>query len=152
LSTIWAVFGLGALGIAISVGVTLAHRAGGAGEVLPPVIAGPPPARPMLTAPIAQRPVVRMVAPPETKPLRMRQRDTSPRETPARLSVDSDVRANVFIDDQFVQETPLVDHAVPAGKHVVRLESSMAGLRLIPKEETIVLKPGEPRHLTLELK
>jgi hypothetical protein len=73
-------------------------------------------------------------------------------EGPARLSVDCDVAANVFVDGQFVAVTPLDNLEVAPGAHTVRAESSALGLRLIPREENVVLKAGETRHLTMDLK
>jgi eukaryotic-like serine/threonine-protein kinase len=74
-----------------------------------------------------------------------------PAET-AKLSVDSDVPANVYVDGEFVQVTPLVALELSAGRHVIRAESSSSGLRLIPREETLVLKAGETQHLNMDLK
>jgi hypothetical protein len=66
--------------------------------------------------------------------------------------VVSDVPANAYIDDRFVHQTPLVDVPLPPGRHVVRLESSVSGLLLIPKEQSILLRPGESQHVRMELK
>jgi serine/threonine-protein kinase len=71
---------------------------------------------------------------------------------PARLSVSSDVVANVFVDGKFVHATPIANLRVTPGRHVVRLEGDRGGLRLIPREETVLLRPGEERHLAMELR
>jgi serine/threonine-protein kinase len=70
----------------------------------------------------------------------------------AHLSITSDVDANAFIDGQFVQATPLVDYALAPGRHVVRVESTAPGLRLIPRVETVDIKAGELKQMNMELK
>jgi serine/threonine protein kinase len=70
----------------------------------------------------------------------------------AHLSIACDVAADAFVDGKYVQTTPIVDLPLAAGHHVVRVESTAAGLRLIPKEQSIDLSPGELRQLKLELK
>jgi serine/threonine-protein kinase len=119
---------------------------------------------PAATAPLAVAPppvavvpsslpkvVERIVPPPE--PRHARPRAPEPKsEGPAHLSVDSDVAANLFVDGQFVHVTPLSDLPLEPGTHNVRAESSESGLRLIPREEIVVLKAGESRHLTMDLK
>jgi hypothetical protein len=68
------------------------------------------------------------------------------------LTVTSDVAADAFVDGKFVKATPVVDYEVAPGKHVVRVESSARGLRLIPREETVDLKPGDLKELNMVLK
>jgi hypothetical protein len=70
---------------------------------------------------------------------------------PARLSVSVDVGANVFVDEKFVGEAPVEELVVTGGKHVVRVEGLTAGLRVLPKEETVMLKDGESRRMRVEL-
>jgi serine/threonine-protein kinase len=69
----------------------------------------------------------------------------------ARLSIECDVPANVYVDERFVGEAPLGELAITAGRHTVRAEG-LTSLRLPPKEETVTLKDGEARHMRLELK
>jgi serine/threonine protein kinase len=145
---IW--IGLLAIGVVVSVGVTLAQRAASPPEVLPPVIA---PAPPKLAAapPPLPKVVERIVPPPEPRPHAPRPK-VAPNEAPAKLSIDSDVPANIYVDGQFIQTTPVVAMELTAGAHLVRAESSASGLRLIPREETVMLKAGESRHLQMDLK
>jgi hypothetical protein len=144
--SVWVTAALVGLGVAISVGVTLAHRAGTAPEVLPPVIA--PVVREAVASPlprVVERVVVREE--PRVHVARLKAPDG-----PARLSVDCDVAANIYIDGQFARVTPMVGLELAPGQHVVRAESSASGLRLIPREETVMLKAGESRHLMMDLK
>jgi hypothetical protein len=71
---------------------------------------------------------------------------------PAHLTVTCDVQADAYIDGQYIRPTPIVDYELPPGRHVVRLESAAPGLRLIPRERTVDLKPGELKELPMELK
>ena len=58
-------------------------------------------------------------------------RQQQPRETPARpttpqygaISVNVLVPGygTVFIDDRRIKDTPLIDHQVPAGQHIIRI-------------------------------
>jgi serine/threonine protein kinase len=145
--TAWVAVGLVLLVVAVSVGVSLAQRRGNHAEILPPVAASPPP---------------RVEAAPPPPPLKsevVRERIVAearaPRKlvaAPARLSVDSDVAADIYIDGKFVRATPLLGLELAPGSYVVRAESSASGLRLIPREEIVVLKAGESRQLRMELK
>jgi serine/threonine-protein kinase len=147
---IWIALGAVGLGLAgISLAVTLSHRAGiGAAEVLPPVVATPPENATANANPNANanantnehRPAHSAPRPPRAAP------------QPAKLSIASDGPANVYVDGEFVHTAPVDELPVPAGTHVVRVESSASGLRLIPKEETVTLRAGESRRLTMELK
>jgi hypothetical protein len=76
----------------------------------------------------------------------------SPRVADAHLTITSDVAAEAFVDGELVRATPIVDLAVAPGRHVVRVESTAAGLRLIPRQETVELRPGELRQLQMDLK
>jgi hypothetical protein len=69
---------------------------------------------------------------------------------PAHLSVASDVSANVFVDGNFVNEAP-VEMEIAPGKHVVRVEGTANGIRLLPREQTVDLRAGESRRLAMEL-
>ncbi|MDB4967685.1 MAG: serine/threonine protein kinase [Myxococcales bacterium] len=71
---------------------------------------------------------------------------------PAHLTVTSDVKADVFVDGSFVRATPIVDLEIAPGRHTVRVESAAAGLRLIPRQQTVDVKPGELRELRMDLK
>jgi serine/threonine protein kinase len=75
-----------------------------------------------------------------------------PNPKAARLSVSSDVVANVFVDGVFVHTTPVTNLKVAPGRHVVRLEGDGGGLRLIPREQMVLLRPGEARHLAMALR
>jgi eukaryotic-like serine/threonine-protein kinase len=74
------------------------------------------------------------------------------RAAEAHLTITSDVAANAFVDGEFVRATPIVDLAVAPGHHVVRVESTAPGLRLIPKEQGIDLRAGELKELPMELR
>jgi hypothetical protein len=69
----------------------------------------------------------------------------------ATLTVASDAEASVFVDGRFVDEAPATV-ALPPGRHTVRVEGTVQGLRLMPKEETVELAGGEVRHLRLDLR
>jgi hypothetical protein len=69
----------------------------------------------------------------------------------ATLTVASDAEASVFVDGRFVDEAPATV-ALPPGRHTVRVEGTVQGLRLMPKEETVELAGGEARHLRLDLR
>jgi hypothetical protein len=62
------------------------------------------------------------------------------------------VQADAYIDGQYIRATPIVDYALPAGKHTIHLESAAPGLRLIPRDRTVELKPGELKEIRMELK
>jgi hypothetical protein len=148
----WLVGGATVLGLVVSGAVALR---GGRGEVLPPVIATPAKGAPQPAA--VDRALAHRPGAVERPAVAVEAREPRPRavehaQAPARLSVASDVTANVFVDGEFVHETPVTDLPVAPGRHVVRLESSVAGSRLIPKEEAITLRAGETRRLTVELK
>ncbi|MGZ3426371.1 MAG: hypothetical protein ACXVCV_06965, partial [Polyangia bacterium] len=71
---------------------------------------------------------------------------------PAHLTVTADVAADAYIDGQFIRATPIVDHELPPGKHTIHLESAAPGLRLIPRDRTVELTPGELKEIRMELK
>ena len=83
-------------------------------------------------------------APPPPKP--------APPTGPAHLTITADVKADAYIDGQYIQPTPIVDYELPAGRHTVHLESAAPGLRLIPRDRTVELKPGELKEIRMELK
>jgi hypothetical protein len=62
------------------------------------------------------------------------------------------VSAEAFVDGQFISSTPIVDLALAPGRHVVRAVSIAPGLRLIPREQTVDLRAGELKELTMVLK
>jgi hypothetical protein len=66
--------------------------------------------------------------------------------------VTADVAADAYIDGQYIRPTPIVDHELPAGRHTIHLESAAPGLRLIPRDRTVDLKPGELKEIRMELK
>jgi hypothetical protein len=69
--------------------------------------------------------------------------------TSASIDVDTTSAGEVYLDDQFRGNGP--QHlAVEPGPHLVRVEGSANGLRLVPKEITVDLKAGESRKLRLE--
>jgi hypothetical protein len=70
----------------------------------------------------------------------------------AHLTVTADVQADAYIDGQYVRATPIVDYELAAGRHTVHLESAAPGLRLIPRDRTVELKPGELKEIRMELK
>ncbi len=67
----------------------------------------------------------------------------------AHLSISADVPCDALVDGRFVGQTPLRDVELAPGRHVVRRESTMAGLRLIPREQTVELVAGESKPLTM---
>jgi hypothetical protein len=134
-------------GVVVSLLVTLLHS-GAAPQMLPPVTMQPSPVAVAEPTPLPK--VIERIGP-EPRP-RLTHMQHAAAEGPARLSVDCDVAANVFVDGQFVAVTPMANLEVTPGAHTVRAESSALGLRLIPREENVVLKAGEARHLTMDLK
>jgi hypothetical protein len=64
----------------------------------------------------------------------------------------SDGVADVFVDGRFVHAAPLANLPLEPGRHVVRVEGTGAGLRLLPRQATILLRPGESRRLTMGLR
>jgi serine/threonine protein kinase len=142
---LWITLAVAGAGAAISIGATLAQRGGSGPEVLPPVVLTPSAPVPSVLPKVVERIVLPVE--PKLHPPRARAPDG-----PARLSVESDVAANIYIDGQFVQVTPLEAFEVAPGRHTVRAESSTSGLRLIPREETVMLKAGESRRLNMDFK
>ena len=90
-------------------------------------------------------------APPRAASTRPPARPAPPRKRAAHLTITADVSADAYVDGDFVRATPVDSSSTPAGTRV-RVESAAPGLRLIPREETISLHPGEARRLHLELK
>jgi hypothetical protein len=76
---------------------------------------------------------------------------TVARPAEAHLTITADVAADAFIDGSYVRPTPIVDLELPPGRHVVRVESTAPGPRLIPRQETIELHPGELKELQMML-
>jgi serine/threonine-protein kinase len=145
--TLFGGLALVALGVAVGLWAALGPKES-------PVAPDPPalPVPPVAVVPSSLPKVVERIVPPP-EPRHGRPRAPEPKsEGPARLSVDCDVAANLFVDGQFVHVTPLSDLPLEPGTHNVRAESSESGLRLIPREEIVVLKAGESRHLTMDLK
>jgi hypothetical protein len=70
----------------------------------------------------------------------------------AQITIKTDVAADAFVDGRFVHGTPVVDYEVAPGRHIVRVESAAAGLRLIPREQVVELQPGEHKELPMNLK
>jgi hypothetical protein len=98
--------------------------------------------------PIAAKPIVAPEPPPRAAP----KKPAPARVAAAKLSVSSDPGAQVFVDGEFAGKAPLTGYELPAGRHVVRVEGYAQGLRLVPKEETVILREGEARALAMELK
>ena len=48
--------------------------------------------------------------------------------------------ANVFIDGKSVDTTPLVGHALPAGRHTIRVVNEGTG---VDETKTVTISPGE---------
>ena len=70
----------------------------------------------------------------------------------AHLTLTADVRADAYIDGQYIRATPIVDYEIAPGRHTIHLESAAPGLRLIPRDRTVELKPGELKEVRMELK
>ena len=138
--------GLGALARVVARGPEATPAAPVAAPAQPAATAAPAPA-PAAAKPAPASPIP-ATAPAATAPLHHHPARAA---EPARLTVVSDVPANVFVDGRFVYEAPLTDWRVSAGAHRVRVEGSSAGLRLLPKEETVKLKDGEPKRLEIDL-
>ncbi len=102
-----------------------------------PLVAPAPPAAPARVGKPAPAPAPREE---KVRPLR-----------PAHLSLTSDVACDALIDGRYIGETPLLGIELAPGPHIVRLESTMAGLRLIPKEQTVDLIAGQSKNLHMEL-
>jgi hypothetical protein len=101
------------------------------------------------SAPTPSPAIGRVVAPP---PRDHRRAHPAAHVGDAHLSITCDVAADAFVDGELVRATPIVDLPLAPGRHVVRVESTAPGLRLIPREETIELRPGELRQLQMDLK
>ena len=149
--------GLGLLAVAGAGGATWWGTRAPAAAAVP---TAPPPSAPtVVKAPTQTRPAPpassapRLAATPTPVPAAARPEHHHARpHAPAHLTITSDVSANAFVDGRYVRATPIVDLELPPGRHVVRLESTAPGLRLIPREETVELEPGELKQLPMELR
>ena len=116
--------------------------------VTPATTAPPSPAAPSSPATASAGAVERAAA----KADKHRARAAVSHASLARLSVESDVAADAFVDGKYLRPTPIVDYELSPGRHRVRVESSAPGLRLIPREQLVELKPGESKQLRMDLK
>jgi len=152
-----------------------------AAVVPPPVVAAPKPAAAMAASPppvVAAQPIVvaappatlsrptkadkhharhgvaaAPVAAPTTAPAAASPAPAPPAPSgPAHLTLTADVQADAYIDGQYIRATPIVDYELPPGKHTIHLESAAPGLRLIPRDRIVELKPGELKEIRMELK
>ncbi|HXU69596.1 MAG TPA: protein kinase [Polyangia bacterium] len=119
------------------------HHARGHNAV---AVAAPPPAAHPATA-AATPPPAPAPAPAPASP-------SPPPGPPAKahLTVTADVQSDAYIDGQYIRATPIVDYELAAGRHTIHLESAAPGLRLIPRDRTVDLKPGELKEVRMELK
>ncbi len=102
-------------------------------------IAAPAPT-PVAVAVAVPTPAPAVVTPPPAPPAK------------AHLTLTADVPADAYIDGQYIRATPIVDYELPPGRHTIHLESAAPGLRLIPRDRTVDLKPGELQQVRMELK
>lgn len=108
-------------------------------------VASPPPADP---APAHPSP------PPFAAPAAVRasKSEPAPRARPALLDVTSDVPARVELDGRLIGNTPITRLPVASGSHQLRIEAVERAMRLLPREETVVLSAGEKRSVAVELR
>jgi hypothetical protein len=148
-------------GVAGGVWFAMRKPEAAAAQIEPTAIAPAAAASPAVSAPpattTAAGTTTAAVAPPPSMPLgdkrpdKHRARSAAPAR-PAHLTITSDVKADAFVDGRFVRGTPIVDLELSPGRHTVRVVSAAPGLRLIPREQTVELKPGELKELRMELK
>ena len=138
-------------------GLLLSHHA--TAPTASPPDATPRAPTPMAPAPSAPTPTPSAPAPPSpaVAPVAVTPVAAAPKKrapptptAPTRLSVETSPEANVFIDGELIGEAPVHLDVTP-GTHHVRVEGSVGGLRLVPKEETVIVREKEHRVLKLEL-
>jgi hypothetical protein len=130
-----------------------------------PVPAAPLPAASIITTVLPAPPshdkhharthaVAAIASPPPTPVAAASPAPTPPPGPPAKahLTLTADVTADAYIDGQYIRATPIVDYELPPGRHTIHLESAAPGLRLIPRDRTVDLKPGELQQVRMELK
>jgi serine/threonine protein kinase len=116
----------------------------------PPPEANVAPARP--PAPEPPKPVAPTKTPaPEAGKGTRHAHTQSASPQPAHLTITTDVDAELWVDGKLVGETPVKDLAVWPGRHLVRAIGHRGGLRLVPKEETILVRDGESVTHPMEL-
>ncbi len=157
---------LGAVALTLVGGVALLvlrpFRSNDAWSQRAPVAAQPPVARkpsapvaapPSASAPQSAAPTPQSAAPapPPPQVVEREHHARAARPAGAHLTITADVAADAFVDGNYVRPTPIVDLELPPGRHVVRVESTAPGLRLIPRQETVELHPGELRELQMVL-
>jgi serine/threonine-protein kinase len=137
---------------------TGAHAAiaGSATTAAPPAVAPPPesPAEPKAPKEPPKSPTV--AAAPHTRSHYAK--DTTMRSPKpidvvplAHITVESDAPATLFIDNVAAGDLPLEGLGVNPGEHKLRVEGAHTGLRLVPRELTVRLAPGESRHFQVDL-
>jgi hypothetical protein len=73
--------------------------------------------------------------------------DSTPQGDPGTLTIDCAIGfAKVYIDGKFIDDTPIVDHELPAGKHTVRAVSSSGSVKTFP----VVVESGKRTKKMLE--
>jgi serine/threonine-protein kinase len=136
--------------------------------VQPPPVLPPPPVAPIITTVLpAPRPsppkhhARTHSAAPAATPVAVAAPAPTPSPAPpppagppprAHLTLTADVPSDAYIDGQYIRATPIVDYELPPGRHTIHLESAAPGLRLIPRDRTVDLKPGELKEVRMELK
>jgi serine/threonine-protein kinase len=135
-----------AAGALVGLGIILAMRKPAA-----PVVAVAPDVPEKANPPAGDKPPPdnTVEAPPLKKTVAPKSR--APRAVaPATIEVETTSQAAVTVDDVFRGNGPHVVVEVPPGSHQVRVEGTAHGLRLLPKETTVVLKSGEHQKMKLE--
>jgi len=89
-------------------------------------------ARPTTSAPVSTQPATARTVPQGT----------------ARLTINSDPWAEVFLGRRSLGTTPIMSKEVPSGRHVLRLVHAPLGLE---KTQVVTLEPGEARTLVIRL-
>jgi hypothetical protein len=68
------------------------------------------------------------------------------------LSIATDVPAAVYLDDQYLGDTPLTKRSVASGHHHLRLEALEQSMRLLPRESDVTFVAGEESRLRFGLR
>jgi len=112
--------------------------------------AGLPPAPPPLAAPVETVRVAAQPPPPPPRHGNDRRQTSTPPPAPPRAAEQGSITVNsippgeVFIDGRDAGPTPVVEYAVPPGRHTIRVER--AGYKT--KSETIDVSPSAPVRKT----
>jgi serine/threonine-protein kinase len=117
-----------------------------------PIGAETPEAPPIAPDPPADPGPVKRGRPDRERPAPTGDATEPPRPPPAagaQLSVNTDPWSYVYVDGRRVRHTPLLGHALPAGRHTLRFHNPELGLE---RSQTVDLAPGEHRRISLDLR